>query len=58
VRNDSVNIRINGAIMLSDVFHKSCGLITGLGFISNGLTAVDSVDLRTTDGKVLYHNDF
>jgi hypothetical protein len=58
VRNDSVNIRINGATMLSDVFHKSCGLITGLGFISNGLTAVDSVDLRTTDGKVLYHNDF
>ncbi len=44
--------------MLSDIFHKSCGLITGLGFMSNGLTAVDSVDLRTTDGKVLYHNDF
>ena len=58
VRNDSVDIRINGATMLSDVFHKSSGLITGLGFISNGLTAVDSVDLRTTDGKVLYHNDF
>ena len=58
VRNDSVNIRINGATMFSDVFHKSCGLITGLGFISNGLTAVDSVDLRTTDGKVIYHNDF
>jgi hypothetical protein len=58
VRNDSVNIRINGTTMLSDVFHRSCGLITGLGFISNGLTAVDSVELRTTDGKVLYHDDF
>jgi transcriptional regulator with XRE-family HTH domain len=58
VRNDSVDIRINGSRLLSTVFHKSCGLITGLGFISNGLTAVDSVNLQTTNGKVLYHNDF
>ena len=58
VRNDSVDIRINGTRLLSTAFHQSCGLITGLGFISNGLVAVDSVNLQTTDGKILYHNDF
>ncbi len=58
VKDKHVSIRINGVEALSSVYRQSCGSITGLGFISNGLCAVDSVNLRTTDGKSIYRNDF
>jgi hypothetical protein len=58
VKNKKVDIKINGIDAFSTSYHQSCGLITGLGFISNGLCAVDFVDLKTIDGKTIYQNDF
>jgi hypothetical protein len=58
VKDKKVSIRINDAEVFSAAYEKSCGLITGLGFISNGLCAVDSVSLRGIDGKDIYSNDF
>lgn len=55
VRNKKVNIRINGMDALSCPYTQSCGLITGVGFISNGLCEVEFVDLKTADGKTIYH---
>jgi len=39
-------------------YQDHAGLITGLGFISNGLCEVDNVDFETLDRKVIYKNDF
>lgn len=58
VKNKKVSIRINNVEVFSAAYEKSCGLITGLGFISNGLCAVDFVQLKTADGKDIYSNDF
>jgi hypothetical protein len=49
---------MNNKEVFSTRYYQSCGSVTGLGFISNGLCEVDSVDLRTNDGKVIYTNDF
>jgi hypothetical protein len=53
-----VSVRINGKEVLSTTYSQTCGMITGLGFISNGLCRVDSVDLSTTDGKILVGQGF
>jgi hypothetical protein len=58
VKNKKVSIRINNVEVFSAAYEKSCGLITGLGFISNGLCAVDFIQLKTVDGKDIYSNDF
>jgi hypothetical protein len=58
VRNGAVRIRINDVEALATPYQGACGSITGLGFISSGLCAIDSVDLRTGDGKIVYTNDF
>jgi hypothetical protein len=58
VKNKKVSIRINHVEVFSTAYEKTCGLITGLGFISNGLCAVDSVSLRGLDGKDIYSNNF
>ncbi len=58
VKNKKVSIRINDVEVFSAAYEKSCGLITGLGFISNGLCAVDFVRLKTADGKDIYSDDF
>jgi hypothetical protein len=58
VKNKKVSIRINHVEVYSTAYEKSCGLITGLGFFSNGLCAVDFVRLKTGDGKDIYSNDF
>jgi hypothetical protein len=58
VRNKKVSIRINNVEVFSTAYEKSCGLITGLGFISNGLCSVDFVQLKNADGKDIYSNDF
>jgi len=58
VKNRIVTITINGLNAFSTVYHKSCGLITGLGFISNGLCEVEFVDLKTIEGKNIYRSDF
>jgi hypothetical protein len=51
VKNHKATVSINGIPSFSASYRESCGLITGLGFISNGLCTVDSVDLRTGDGR-------
>lgn len=51
VKDHKATVAINGVPTYSATYQTSGGLITGLGFISNGLCTVDSVDLRTGDGK-------
>jgi hypothetical protein len=58
VKDRKVHIRMNGKEVFTTAYQKTCGLITGLGFASNGLCQVDSVSLRTLDGLDVYHNDF
>jgi len=54
VKDKKVNIRINGADALISAYTQSSGLITGIGFISNGLCEVKFVDLTTAEGKTIY----
>jgi hypothetical protein len=56
VQHRTVRISINGVNVLNTDYHESCGLITGLGFTSNGLCEVDAVDLKTGDGKIVCGN--
>ncbi len=58
VKNKKASISINNVEVFTAAYHQSCGLITGIGFISNGLCQVDFVDLKTADGKPIYSNDF
>lgn len=58
VKDRKVTIRINNADVFRSEYHQPAGLITGLGFISNGLCDVDFVSLKTQDGKDIYVNDF
>ena len=58
VNNKQASIRINGAEVFSARYQQSGGLITGLGFISNGLCEMDFVELKTLDGKDIYSHDF
>jgi hypothetical protein len=54
VRDRRVSIAIGGKETYSNVYSQSAGLITGIGFISNGISEVQMVDLRTADGTVIY----
>jgi hypothetical protein len=54
VRDKKVTISINSKIAFTSSYTKSAGRVTGLGLISNGLYEVQSVDLRTADGKLIY----
>jgi hypothetical protein len=57
-KNKNVSIRINTKEVFSTTYQISGGLITGIGFISNGLVEVDYVSLKTANGKDIYTNDF
>ena len=37
---------------------SSDGLITGLGFSSNGLCEIDQIELKGLEGKLVYEIDF
>ena len=54
VRDKKVSIAIGGKQTYSNVYTQSAGLITGLGFISNGISEVQFVDLQTADGRTIY----
>ena len=56
--NKTAHVKINGVEVYSVTYTNSSGLITGIGFISNGLAEVDFAELKTPDGKVLYRDDF
>jgi hypothetical protein len=58
VKNKQVKIRINNKEALSTSYTQTCGLITGLGFISNGLCQVDSIQFKSLGGKNIYSNNF
>ena len=55
VKNHEATVSIDGVKAYSVPFHASCGSITGLGFISNGLCSVDSLSLQTGKGQLIYH---
>lgn len=57
VKDRRATVAIDGAPAYSATYRSSGGMITGLGFIANGLCAVDSIDLRTGDGQpiITYH---
>jgi hypothetical protein len=54
VKNKNATISIDGAKVFSARYNSSCGLITGIGFISNGLCEVDSLNMKTIAGKDIY----
>jgi hypothetical protein len=54
VKNKNVTIFINGTKVFAANYYQSCGLITGIGFISNGLCEVDSLNMKTIEGKEIY----
>ena len=54
VKEKQVSIAIDGKTVFHSSYTTSAGLITGLGFHSNGLTAVDSIRLTGLDGKTVY----
>ena len=54
VRDKKVSIAINGKQTYANAYTQSAGLITGLGFISNGISEVQLVDLKTGDGRMIY----
>jgi hypothetical protein len=58
VENKHVTIAINGKEAFSTTYENTLKLITGLGFLSNGLCEIDKVELKGLDGKVVYENEF
>jgi hypothetical protein len=58
VENKKVTISFNNKEVYSTLYQQSCGMITGLGFISNELSEVDKVKLETLDGQLIYSNEF
>ena len=54
VKNRKAAISINGKKIYETSYTLPCGLITGLGFVSNGLCEVSAVELKGLDGKLFY----
>jgi len=54
VKQKQVTITIDGKPVLTSSYAASAGLITGLGFHSNGLSSIDSIRLTSLDGTVVY----
>ena len=58
VKNKVATVKINDQEVLSTRFVTDTKYLAGLGYISNGLCAVDKAELIGLDGKVVYENDF
>jgi hypothetical protein len=54
VQERQVTVSIDGKAVMRKTYTAGSGLITGLGFHSNGLCAVDSIHLAGLDGKTVY----
>lgn len=54
VKERQVSISIDGKEVMTNNYSGTAGLITGLGFHSNGLCEIDSVELKGLDGKMVY----
>lgn len=55
VRQRQVTVSIDDKAVMTKGYTVSAGLVTGLGFHSNGLCEVDSIRLAGLDGKPVYH---
>jgi hypothetical protein len=53
-RQKEVTISIDRMVVMTKQYTVSAGLITGLGFHSNGLCEADSIRLAGLDGKTVY----
>ncbi len=58
VKARKVTIRMNGKEVFHTQYHESNGLITGLGFISNGLPEIDYIDFKALGDVIVYNNNF
>ena len=58
ISNKNVTIYLNGRKVFTDKYSISAGLVTGIGFISNGLCEIELLELKGRDGAVFYKNDF
>jgi len=58
VKDRQVTISVDGREAFKTRYENSAGLLTGLGFISNGLCEIDFVELKGLDGTVVYASDF
>ncbi|MCF0069460.1 hypothetical protein LZD49_03195 [Dyadobacter sp. CY261] len=54
VRKREVTIYINSQLAYSGSYQTGSRLITGLGFMSNGLIKFDQIELRGADGTIVY----
>jgi hypothetical protein len=58
IKNKDARFFINNKEVFNKSYTESAGLITGLGFFSNGLLEIDSIELTGFDGKEVYRNNF
>ncbi len=58
VINKQATVYLNHVPVFSTTYTISSGLLTGLGFISNGLCEVQSVELKGINGEIVYQNKF
>jgi hypothetical protein len=58
VQDKQVTVLMDKHKIYSTAYNVSSGLITGLGFISNGLCEVDYAELKGLDGNTVFANDF
>jgi hypothetical protein len=58
VRNRQATVRINGKQVLTARYTQNMGMISGLGFTSNGGIEVDYAHLKGLDGTVVVSDDF
>lgn len=58
VKNKQVKIILNQKEVFSTSYKTTSRLITGLGFVSNGLCEIDFIELRGIDGTLMYANNF
>jgi hypothetical protein len=58
VKNKTATIKINDKEVFSTRYMTDTKYLAGLGFISNGLCEVDSVELTSLDGKIMYKDEF
>ena len=54
VQHRQVTVFVDGKVLLARGYTAPAGMITGLGFHSNGLCQVDSIRIAGLDGKVFY----
>jgi hypothetical protein len=49
---------LNNKVVFTTSYQTSSQLVTGLGFVSNGLCEIDFLELKGSDGQVVYENNF